>query len=287
MPPSPDKYPFHHPLDSFLFPVRSVNQKKLAEAVSGKTILITGASFGIGAELAVRLSHFPVKLVLVARTMEKLEEIKKQCGEKAVVQIYNTDLRDETAVNELITGLKVKEITVDILVSNAGHSIYRKLAESMERFHDTKRSSAINFTGPVQLLLGVLPGLTEKKGIVVNVSTVSLYLPHTAGWSGYHSSKAAFDHWLRCAEPEMKATGVSLCQVYLPLVRTRMSMIVEENHKRPAMSSAKAADVILHSIIRRRRKYRPWCIVIPRILDILAPNLWYRIQQNRLKNRKT
>jgi short-subunit dehydrogenase len=135
----------------------------------------------------------------------------------------------------------------------------------------------------VQLFLGILPGLMEKKGIVVNVSTVSLFLPHTAGWSAYHSSKAAFDHWLRCAEPEMKAAGVSLCQVYLPLVRTRMSMIVEQNHKRPAMSAAKAADAILHSIIRRRRKYHPWCIAIPRFLDILVPNLWYRLQLRRLK----
>jgi FlaA1/EpsC-like NDP-sugar epimerase len=65
MPSTEDKYDFHHPLDSFLFPVRSVNSTKLTTAVSNKTILITGASFGIGAELAVRLSHYPVKLLLV------------------------------------------------------------------------------------------------------------------------------------------------------------------------------------------------------------------------------
>ncbi|HOZ70620.1 MAG TPA: SDR family NAD(P)-dependent oxidoreductase [Chitinophagaceae bacterium] len=283
MPASPEKYPFHHPLDSFLFPVRTVNLKKLAAAVSNKTILITGASFGIGAELAIRLSHYPVKLILLARTKEKLEEIRSQCVDKATVLVYSIDLREESAVNELLLELKTKGINIDILISNAGHSIYRKLLDSTERFHDTKRSSAINFTGPVQLLLGLLPGLIEQKGIVVNVSTVSLFLPHTAGWSAYHSSKAAFDHWLRCAEPEMKSASVSLCQVYLPLVRTRMSMIVEQNHKRPAMSCAKAADAILHSIIRRRRKYRPWCIAIPRFLDILAPNLWYRLQWRRLK----
>ena len=283
MPASPDKYPFHHPLDSILFPVRKVNLKKLAAAVSNKTILITGASYGIGAELALRLSHYPVKLILLARTKEKLEEIRSQCVDKATVLVYSIDLREESAVNELLLELKTKGINIDILISNAGHSIYRKLLDSTKRFHDTKRSSAINFTGPVQLLLGLLPGLIIQKGIVVNVSTVSLFLPHTAGWSAYHSSKAAFDHWLRCAEPEMKSAGASLCQVYLPLVRTRMSMIVDENHKRPAMSCAKAADAILHSIIRRRRKYRPWCIAIPRFLDILAPNLWYRLQLGRLK----
>ena len=283
MPATTDPYNFRHPLDSFLFPVRAVNTGKLAAAVSNKTILVTGASYGIGAELALRLSHYPVNLVLVARTKEKLEEIRNQCSDKATVHIYNADLRDETAVNDLLSDLQSKDIRIDILISNAGHSIYRKLADSIGRFHDTKRSSAINFSGPVQLLLGLMPGLMENKGIVVNVSTVSLFLPHTAGWSAYHSSKAAFDHWLRCAEPEMKASGVSLCQVYLPLVRTRMSMIVEQNHKRPAMSCAKAADAILHSIIRRRRKYRPWCIAIPRFLDIIAPNLWYRLQLGRLK----
>ena len=246
-------------------------------------MLITGASYGIGAELALRLSHYPVRMVLVARTKEKLEEVRTQCGDKATVFLYNADLREETAVDDLLSDLQSKDIRIDILISNAGHSIYRKLADSAGRFHDTKRSSAINFTGPVQLLLGLLPGLTENKGIIVNVSTVSLFLPHTAGWSAYHSSKAAFDHWLRCAEPEMKAAGVSLCNVYLPLVRTRMSMIIEQNHKRPAMGCTKAADAILLSIKRRRRKYRPWCIAIPRFLDILVPNLWYRLQLRRLK----
>jgi short-subunit dehydrogenase len=272
-------------LERFLFPVCNYNTNKLEKAVSKKTILITGASFGIGAVVAEQLSNFDVTLLLVARTEQKLIEFKEICKERPCkISIYSTDLRDENQVNKLI--LDLEGIKIDVFINNAGKSINRGLASSLDRFQDTQRCSATNYTGPVQLLLGILPAIIKKRGQIINVSALNVLLPPTAGWSAYQSSKAAFDQWLRCMEPELYINEVTVSHIYLPLVRTRMSMINEKNYQRPAMSKSKAATVILKSIASRKRKYRPWWTGFVLFWCSLFPDLWYRLQVRHLKNRQ-
>lgn len=273
--------------EKLLFPVRSIHPQKLADTVRHKTILITGATYGIGENLADKLSACPAELILVARTREKLETLQQQwAGRPAKIHLFPADLRDEQQVDRLVSSLRERGLEPDILISNAGHSIYRPLLQSLDRYHDTKRSAAINYLGPVQLLLGLLPNLLQKKGHVINVSSVTQHLPHAAGWSAYYSSKAAFDDWLRCAEPELRAAGAGLSQVYLPLVRTRMSMMRAQDLKRFSLSAEEAAVIILHCLVKKRRKYLPWCIGIPRLLHVLLPGVWLRMQTGRLKRKK-
>lgn len=273
--------------ERILFPPGRINSRRLAQIVNGKTILVTGASYGIGAKLAEMLSHYRVTLILIARTTERLELIQTTFqNQPAVTHVFSTDLRNESSVNELLKELIGRGIEIDILINNAGKSIYRTLMDSLDRYNDVKRSTATNYTGPVQLILGLLPGVIKRKGNIINVSTVSILLPHTVGWSAYHSSKAAFDDWLKCVEPELKSKSVSVSRVYLPLVRTRMSMSNEKNHRRAAMSATAAATVILNCLVYKKRRYQPWCVGIPVFLDTVFPDLWYRMQVLRI-NRKS
>lgn len=266
-------------LEKFLFPIRKINEKKLGRVVSGKTILITGASYGIGAEIAEKLSHFDVKLILVSRKLERLLTLQQQFAQRPCkTNIFSTDLRCEEQVNELLVQFVKNSLKIDIFINNAGKSIYRKLDDSYIRYNDVKRCSATNYTGPTQLLLGTMKDIIEKKGSIINVSTVSVLLPHTVGWSAYHSSKAAFDDWLKCMEPELRKLQVMVSSVYLPLVRTKMSMINENNLAKPAMSKEKAANAVLNCIIYKKRKYRPWWVCVPLFLNAIFPNLWFRIQ---------
>lgn len=262
-----------------LFPVANPSSKKLTAKLSGKTVLLTGASFGIGAFLATILGEYQVTLILIARTKEKLEEIEQSLhGKSATILIIPADLREEAAIDSLLQELKKQEIEVDLFINNAGKSIQRGLQQSLDRYHDTERCSATNYTGPVNLLLGLLPGLLNQKGHIINVSALNVLLPPTAGWSAYQSSKAAFDQWLRCMEPELRVSNVRVSSIYLPLVRTRMSMVNEKNHSRPAMSKAKAVNVILNCIASGRRKYKPWWTGFVLFWCSLFPDLWYRLQ---------
>ena len=273
-------------LEKFLFPVRKLQRKRLAAIISQKTILITGASYGIGALLTEILSDFEVRLILVARTAERLEELKQSLQEKpSSIVIYQTDIREESQVNSLLDKFAIAKTAIDFYINNAGKSIHRGLEASVNRYDDTRRCSATNYTGPVQLLLGILPGLIARQGHVINVSAQNVLLPPTAGWSAYQSSKTAFDQWLRCMEPELRNRNVMVSSVYLPLVRTRMSMVNPLNQKRAAMSKVKAAHAILNCVIYKKRKYRPWWTGVPLFFSNLFPNLWYQLQREYLKKK--
>ncbi|WP_207764459.1 SDR family NAD(P)-dependent oxidoreductase [Raineya orbicola] len=89
-------------LEKILFPTSKINQKRLEKAIQGKTILITGATFGIGEATAYLLAVSGVHLVLVARSEEKLVFLKNELEKKACrVSIFRADLYEETQVKEL------------------------------------------------------------------------------------------------------------------------------------------------------------------------------------------
>ena len=271
-------------LENILFPVRNINEKRLQKRVENKTILITGASYGIGAAMVPILAECAVTLLLVARTEERLAALKKSIDDKACnVKIYAADLRDENEISNLLELWKNENINVDIIINNAGKSIYRKLWNSLDRFHDTQRCSATNYIGPVQLILGVLNGLLQKEAHIINVSAINVLLPPAVGWSAYQSSKVAFDQWLRCCEAELKAENISVSSIYLPLVRTRMSMVNKNKHSQPAMSKQKAARLITNYIVKRKRTYTPWWFGVVRLFAFIFPGMLYRIQLRQIK----
>jgi short-subunit dehydrogenase len=271
-------------IEQLLFPIRRINVKRLAAAINGKTILITGATAGIGEALTLLLSDYNTTLILTGRNEEKLKLFQAQLKNKScTVLSFTADLREETQIENLLQQLNNKNIEVDIFINNAGKSIYRGLAETLNRYHDIKRSTATNFTGPVQLLLGLLPSILRKQGQLINVSTLTVLLPHTHGWSAYYASKAAFDDWLKCMEPELKANKVSVSSIYLPLVKTDMSMINKNNHKKAAMTKKKAVSILVNYLIARKRKYRPWWTAFVLFPQFVLPNLWYAMQVRKLK----
>jgi short-subunit dehydrogenase len=273
-------------LEKILFPVRRLSDSRLQKSIADKTILITGASYGIGAALSTMLGKYNTTLLLVARTEERLIKLKEELeGEYCRVKIYPTDLRSEQEINNLLQTFHKENIQVDIFINNAGKSIYRKLWQSIDRFHDTQRCAATNYTGPVQLVLGLLNGLVSAKAQIINISAVNVLLPPAVGWSAYQSSKAAFDQWLRSVEAELTLKQLSVSHLYLPLVRTNMSMVNENKQKQAAMSKAKAARLVANFIIHKKRKYTPWWLGAVIFIASFLPTLFYRIQLRQLKKK--
>jgi len=137
--------------------------------------------------------------------------------------VHPADLSDPAAAADLAADLLHRYRRVDVVVSNAGRSIRRPVAETADRFHDVTRTATLNYLGPVRLLLALLPAMRAAgTGHVVNVSTAGLATP-APNWSSYLASKAAFDTWLRCVAPELRRDGVTVSTVYCGLTRTRMS----------------------------------------------------------------
>lgn len=269
------------------FPARtSLNNEKLAAALHNKTIVITGASSGIGESLAYRLADQPAHLVLVARRQDKLRQMKEEIERhNAKVSVYGADLRQADELEGLLAFLHGLPGGPDIIVSNAGLSINRSIMDSLDRSHDFTRTMAINYLAPVQLLLSLIPLLKRNNGHIINVSTINTSLIPFPKWAAYQASKAAFDTWLRSAAPELNAEGISTTSVYLPLVRTPMIEPTAAYERMPAMRPEHAAAVIAKSMYTKRRRWMPWWLPLGQLASLLFRGLWERTAPRRMRGR--
>lgn len=273
--------------ENLLFPPVYLNKNKLRTKLDGKTILITGASFGIGEKSAYILAEMNVHLILVARTEEKLLTMKQEIEKKAAkVSIIKADLRNPEEIKGLLAFIHQLPDGLDLLVSNAGLSIRRSINNSLDRYHDFTRTMAINYFVPVQLLLSLIPLLEKNQGHVINISTVNALLIPLPYWAAYQASKSAFDTWFRSVAPELKAMGISTTTIYLPLVRTRMILPTLAYQKLPAMSPDHVGKIICKSMYTQRQKYRPWWLFFGQLASIMFRGIWELFTTTKLKKRR-
>jgi NAD(P)-dependent dehydrogenase (short-subunit alcohol dehydrogenase family) len=272
-------------IDLLANPARISNPDKLRSAISGKTVLVTGASFGVGEATARKLGGAGATVLVVARSADRLRELAASInagGGKAVA--YPADLTDEADVAELSKKIGEEHGALDIVVSNAGKSLRRSLHHQYDRPHDFQRTIGINYLGPIQLLLGVLPAMRKQgRGHIVNVSSVAVRVPPGPQWGVYQASKGAFDRWLRSVAPELHADGVDVTSVYFALVRTRMIEPTPILRKLPGLDPDEAAEVIAKAIIQRPRTIAPPWVGPVELASVLlagpadrAARIWYR-----------
>jgi short-subunit dehydrogenase len=259
----------------FFFPFLWYSKAKLRRQLAGKTVLITGASYGIGECLAEDLAETEARLVLVARTAEKLQDVKQRVERRGGrADVFACDLTQPAQVEELLKRLQQLPGGIDVVISNAGKSIRRSIFDSLDRLHDFSRTMNLNYFGPVQLLLSLIPTLVERKGHVINVSAVNVLLAPAPKWAAYQASKAAFDQWFRSVGPELNARGVATTSIYLPLVRTRMIEPTAAYRNVPAMQPEHVAQIICRALISRRRSYAPWWLMAGQLASVLLRTPW-------------
>lgn len=257
-------------LEHVLFPKKRLNREKLFKKLENKTVLITGATFGIGEQLSLLLAQSNAKLILVGRTEEKLQILKTQIENLGgAAQIIPTNLTVENDIQNLINILLELPNGIDYFISNAGRSIRRSINESLDRFHDFERTMAINYYAPVKLMLKLIPILKKNKAQVINVSAINVLLAPAPKWAAYQASKVAFDHWFRCVLPELKVDNVVCTTIYLPLVKTRMIAPTKAYDKMPAMKPEEVAKLIGKYMLNRKRKFQPWWLIYGQLGSVL------------------
>jgi short-subunit dehydrogenase len=227
----------------------------LHDAVRGKTILITGASSWIGEAAAAGLGAAGGKLLLVARTREKLEavaDVVHEAGGSAFV--HTCDLSDSDDVDRMAKEVIAQHGHVDVLINNAGKSIRRSVDRSYDRFHDYQRTMALNYFAPVKLMLDLLPIMRERgDGHIINISTIGLQI-NTPRFAAYLASKAALDAFSRSIGPEVIGDGVHFTTIYMPLVRTPMIAPTKIYDRVPTLSPEQAANMITDALRKRPKK---------------------------------
>jgi short-subunit dehydrogenase len=230
----------------------------LAQRLGGRVVVVTGASRGIGAETARRLARVGASVVLIARDGASLERVAGSIrSHGGVAHVIVADLRDPDAAGAAAERALAEAGVPEVVISNAGHSIRRRLLDYADRPHDVTRTIGVNYIGPVALLQVLIPAMVEAgRGQVISIGSTSVDIP-APGWSVYGASKTAFDAWLRAVAPELAPHGVAVTNIHLPLVRTAMSEPTYGTSG-PAMRPVDAAKLIARAIVKRPRLISPW-----------------------------
>ncbi|MDN4753936.1 SDR family NAD(P)-dependent oxidoreductase [Porphyromonadaceae bacterium W3.11] len=244
---------------SILYPKPTLSEKRLHHFFSGRIVIVTGASSGIGEALARQLINVGANLLLIARREEPLRKLCEEAHEAGCsAEYYAVDLRDPIALKHLCEELPQRLSQVDYFFANAGKSICRSLLESLNRAHDFDRTIDLNYRAVVHLSLALIPLLSKTQGAIIYTSSVSLLYPYAPRWSAYHASKGAADIWCQTAALELRYVGCSLGIAYMPLVDTPMSAANELYRNLPSYSADDAAQILCRLAISRRRTYIPW-----------------------------
>jgi len=260
-------------LDPELFRDRS-----LAGLLRDKVVVVTGASSGIGQTLAIKLGRTGAMTVLVARSADKLADTQAAIeADGGRARVFPCDLSIPERCEDLATALLGEFGHVDVLINNAGRSIRRSVSASYDRFHDFQRTMAVNYFGPVKLILGLLPSMRSRRGgHVINVSSIGVQT-NTPRFAAYVASKAALDAFSKCLATEIVSDRVAITTVYMPLVRTPMIAPTRIYDALPTLAPDEAADMILGAILTRQKRVSTRLGTFGEVLYALAPRAVDRI----------
>jgi NAD(P)-dependent dehydrogenase (short-subunit alcohol dehydrogenase family) len=248
--------------------------QRLADAVRGKTVLITGGSAGIGRATAVKLAQAGARVLIVGRDPQKLETAAAEIrGLGGQVGAYACDITDASACERLVAQVLAEDGRVDILINNAGHSIRRAIEHTYDRFHDYERLMRVNYFGALRLTLALLPSMVAHgEGHVISISSIAA-LSNAARFAAYNASKAALEAFTRCAAAEYHDRGVRFTVINMPLVRTAMVAPSRVYEQFPLLRPEQAADIVCDAVVRRPERLATPLGKLALLVEALAPSL--------------
>lgn len=227
-----------------------------------KVVIVTGASSGIGKAIAENLIMLKAKVVLAARNLDKLEEIKQNQGfENNDILIIKTDVSIESDCRALISRTVEEFGRIDILINNAGISMRATIEES--ELSVIKKVMDINFWGTVFCTKYALPYLLESKGSVTGVSSIAGHkgLPGRAGYSASKFAIQGFLEVLRIENMKKELHVLIVCPGFTSSGIRNSALAADGSQQgesprdeKKMMSADKVAAAIINGIIKRKHR---------------------------------
>ncbi|MEU4646037.1 SDR family NAD(P)-dependent oxidoreductase [Nocardia fluminea] len=244
--------------------------------LTGRHIVITGASSGIGRAAALSIADKGGVVFLLARRADELAAVVAEivdAGGQAYG--YPCDVTDSESVDAAVAAILDQHGHVDMLVNNAGRSIRRAIHRSTDRLHDFERTMAVNYFGALRMTLALLPQMRERGfGHIVNISSAGVQMA-TPRFAAYLASKAALDKFTEVASVETLADGVTFTTIHMPLVRT--PMIAPSGDQGPSESPEWAAGTIVRALTERPKRIDVPLGTLAEYGGIITPKLRDRI----------
>ena len=229
-----------------------------------KTLVITGASQGLGEAVALAYAAKGVRLGLIGRNAARLNTVAKQCrAQGAVVDCGVLDVRDRETMREWLVAFDAQS-PVDAIIANAGIAVGTSLEGMPESTDDVYRLFDINLYGALNSIWPLLPAMRNRRsGHIVFISSLQAFTPLPDA-PAYSASKAALYSYALAMRESVAADGVKVCVVCPGFVASAMSNAYQ-GRKLFEMSAHDAARRIQKGIARNTP-----VIAFPKILAFLA-----------------
>ena len=180
--------------------------------IKGKTILITGASSGLGRALAIEFSRRENKLVLASRNEEELIETARRCHcPSDSILVATTDVTREEDCERLVRSALEQFGRIDIVIANAGVSMWSRIDE-LSSLDAIRRVMDVNYFGAVNTVFHALPHVIASRGSIVAISSIQGKIPVPLH-SGYVASKHALQGYFNTLRMEQKRSGLHVLLV--------------------------------------------------------------------------
>jgi uncharacterized oxidoreductase len=184
--------------------------------LSGKTILLTGGTDGIGRELAGQLKAKDATVIVTGRTAERIVAAKA-----AGYETISADLSNAAGVDAVLAAVKGREI--DVLINNAGVGSDHDFREAAPDLADNDRCIFLNVNAPVHLIANMMDALKARPEAMIVNTTSGLAIAPRAGGPIYCATKAALRSYTLALREQLKGTRIHVLEVLPPVVDTKMT----------------------------------------------------------------
>lgn len=232
--------------------------------INNKTVIVTGASSGIGRGIAVRLiKEYNCTVLGIARSKEKMESLSEELGsDKGKFSYYLFDVSKRDNWKNFAEYIKEKSIKPDILINSAGILPEFKKAENFS-VEEIERTMNINFYGAVYSVKELLPIILESSSpAVVNIDSSAAFMP-LAGTSVYSASKAALKAFTEALREELRGrcyVGV-ICPGFTKTDIFRSQNLTEEKEKKIINAVSTSCDYAVKRIVKSIAKKRELTVI--------------------------
>lgn len=240
--------------------------------LQGKHIVITGATSGIGKQLAIQLNDHN-KITVIGRDPDKLASLQTLLPD---INIMVADLSQQVQVEQVCNEIQSLKTNIDILINNAAVQYTEHLLSSAFDYRSISDESALNFTSICRLTYLLLPQLQQStQAVILNINSGLALSPKTSS-AIYCASKAALNSFSQSLNWQLKDTNISVQQAFLPLVETSMT----QGRGSKKMSANVAAQLIVSGLKKGKKENNIGKVKLLRLLLRYMPRVAQRIMKS-------
>jgi 3-hydroxy acid dehydrogenase/malonic semialdehyde reductase len=189
-----------------------------------KVVLITGASSGFGEACAEKFAEEGCTLILAARRLEKLEQLKSRLSKAPSVRVFSLDVSDAASVDDLLAELGSSLADIDVLINSAGLALGLEPADEAN-LSDWVTMVDTNITGLLRMTRALLPGMVEKNsGHIINLGSVAGAWPYPGG-NAYGGTKAFVKNFSQALRADMLGKNIRVTSIEPGMAETNFSNV--------------------------------------------------------------